>query len=155
MWHDCLIRRNVAQLLNFYVQVKKNKKCCFKCACIVRIKNNKQTTPFSSMILQVVRDTHVWLVSARAEHWFQMGCGEQTVVPSYRSLTMPNSMHTTWSDPVTLWRFIDILLSHAILLTCWCRLLWDSWGSQTYCQIRYKNSMVRGHIWWCCKPSTD
>ncbi len=37
----CLIRRNVAQLLNFYVQVKFFKKGCFKCACIVRIKNYK------------------------------------------------------------------------------------------------------------------
>ncbi len=32
----CLIRRNVAQLLNFYAQVKPFKKCCYKCACIVR-----------------------------------------------------------------------------------------------------------------------
>ncbi len=39
----CLIRRNVAQLFNFYAQVKYFKKCCFKCACIVRIKNYKQT----------------------------------------------------------------------------------------------------------------
>ncbi len=33
----------VAQLLNFYVKVIIFLKCCFKCACIVWIKNYKQT----------------------------------------------------------------------------------------------------------------
>ncbi len=34
---------------------------------------------------------------------------------------------------------LDSFLSSVISLICLCRLLWDSWGSQTYWQIRYEN----------------
>ncbi len=70
----------------------------------------------------------------------------------YVSIVTPIMMSSLY---MTTPEQLDSLLSHAISLTCLCRLLWDSWGSQTCCQIRYKNVTVRGQIRSCCTPSTD